>query len=163
MAFFIAFNKISINIVSLTNYVGNVPMSLQRVLIDLERFMSKEWRKHAENDPLSSLSWNEYDYLKTIQYSSEPIRVTDLANEMAVSKPSASNMVAKLEKRMLVRRISCPDDARAIRVTLTDKAISDLCLEDEIHQIITKKLEKRITDQESDQVTRILKKMLKSK
>ncbi len=136
-------------------------MSLQNCLIDLERFMSKEWRLYTQDDPLSSLSFNEFDYLKVIQYSLEPIRITDLALEMKVSKPSASNMVVRLERKMLVRRIECPDDARAKRVELTEKAIEGLSVEDKVHQIITEKLQSKVTPQESEQVVTILRKMLR--
>ncbi|MFC1234529.1 MarR family winged helix-turn-helix transcriptional regulator [Vibrio sp. F74] len=136
-------------------------MSFQTCLIDLERFMSKEWRVHAKDDPLSSLSFNEFDYLKVIQYSSEPIRITDLASEMMVTKPSASNMVVRLERKALVRRISCPEDARAKRVVLTDKAIEGLSNEDSVLQIITEKLENKVSKQESEQLVNILSKMLK--
>ncbi|UGA54251.1 MarR family winged helix-turn-helix transcriptional regulator [Vibrio sp. VB16] len=136
-------------------------MSFQTCLIDLERFMSKEWRVHAKDDPLSSLSFNEFDYLKVIQYSSEPIRITDLASEMMVTKPSASNMVVRLERKALVRRISCPEDARAKRVVLTDKAIEGLSTEDSVLQIITEKLENKVSKQESEQLVKILSKMLK--
>ncbi|WED26114.1 MarR family transcriptional regulator [Vibrio sp. DW001] len=136
-------------------------MSFQTCLIDLERFMSKEWRVHAKDDPLSSLSFNEFDYLKVIQYSSEPIRITDLASEMMVTKPSASNMVVRLERKALVRRISCPEDARAKRVVLTDKAIEGLSTEDSVLQIITEKLENKVSEQEFKQLVKILSKMLK--
>lgn len=135
-------------------------MSLQECLIDLERFMSKEWRIHAKDDPLSSLSFNEFDYLKVIQLSSEPIRITDLAKEMMVSKPSASNMVVRLERKNLVKRIACPDDARAKRVVLSDKAIEGQALEDEVHSIITKKLESKVTREEVKLLISILNKML---
>jgi DNA-binding MarR family transcriptional regulator len=136
-------------------------MSLQSCLIDLERFMSKEWRIHAKDDPLSSLSFNEFDYLKVIQFSPEPIRITDLATEMMVTKPSASNMVVRLERKKLVQRVPCPNDARATRIMLTDKAIKDLSMEDKVHQIITRKLESKASEQESEQLVAILTKMLK--
>jgi len=123
--------------------------------------MSKEWRVHAKDDPLSSLSFNEFDYLKVIQYSSEPIRITDLASEMMVTKPSASNMVVRLERKALVRRISCLEDARAKRVVLTDKAIEGLSTEDSVLKIITEKLENKVSKQESEQLVKILSKMLK--
>ncbi|MDB1123101.1 MarR family winged helix-turn-helix transcriptional regulator [Vibrio algarum] len=136
-------------------------MSFQNCLIELERFMSKEWRVHAKDDPLSSLSFNEFDYLKVIQYSPEPIRITDLAIEMMVTKPSASNMVVRLERKSLVQRVACSEDARAKRVVLTKKAVEALSLEDKVHKIVTEKLESKVSEQESEQLVSILSKMLK--
>ncbi len=137
-------------------------MSLQASLIKLEIFMFKEWRIAAKgDDPLSHLSFNEFDYLKVIQLAKEPIRITDLAEEMQVSKPSASNMVVRLEKKGLVSRIACSDDARAKRVLLTNKAEDNFLLEDRVHSEITRKLEDKLTEGEVEQLVSIFEKMLK--
>lgn len=137
-------------------------MSLQASLIKLERFMSKEWRLLSKaDDPLAMLSFNEFDYLKVIQYAKEPIRITDLAEEMLVAKPSASNMVVRLEKKGLVKRIPCPDDARSKRVILTEKAQNGLLLEDVVHTEITRKLEAKVTKEEIADFVTIFEKMLK--
>lgn len=137
-------------------------MSLQASLIELERFMAKEWRQYAQNDdPFCQLSFNEFDYLRVIQHADEPIRITDLAKEMLVSKPSASNMVVRLEKKGLVQRIACPEDARAKRVILTEKAQNDMAADDRIHFEISRKLEQKVSEQELSQLVRVLEKMLK--
>ncbi|GLO61755.1 MarR family transcriptional regulator [Vibrio sp. MACH09] len=137
-------------------------MSLQESLIKLERFMSKEWRLLSKvDDPLAMLSFNEFDYLKVIQYANEPIRITDLAEEMLVAKPSASNMVVRLEKKGLVKRIACPEDARAKRVILTEKAQRGLLLEDVVHTEITRKLEAKVSKEEVAEFVAIFNKMLK--
>lgn len=137
-------------------------MSLQASLIELERFMSKEWRLLARNeDSLSQLSFNEFDYLKVIQYANEPIRITDLAEEMLVAKPSASNMVVRLEKKGLVKRIPCPEDARSKRVVLTEKSQFGMLLEDKVHSEIARKLESNVSTQEVKQLVAILEKMIR--
>jgi DNA-binding MarR family transcriptional regulator len=70
-------------------------------------------------------------------------------------------MVVRLERKKLVQRVPCPNDARATRIMLTDKAIKDLSMEDKVHQIITRKLESKASEQESEQLVAILTKMLK--
>ncbi|MET4692520.1 MarR family winged helix-turn-helix transcriptional regulator [Endozoicomonas lisbonensis] len=40
---------------------------------------------------------------------------------MRVSKPTASNMVARLERKKLVKRQPCPEDGRAVHVVLSKK------------------------------------------
>ncbi len=57
-------------------------MALEKSLIDLERFCAKAWRVYAKEDPLSHLSFNEFDYLRVIQLHPEGIRITDLAEEL---------------------------------------------------------------------------------
>ena len=51
--------------------------------------------------------------------SSGPARLTDLATAEEVSQPSMSSLVARLVDQGLVRRETDPDDARAVRLSLT--------------------------------------------
>ncbi|MDG3088917.1 MarR family transcriptional regulator [Vibrio hannami] len=137
-------------------------MSLKETLFEFERYISKEWRMFVKEDPLAKLSFNEFDYLKVIQTAKEPIRITDLAVEMMVTKPSASNMVVRLERKGLVRRISDFEDARVKRVELTEQAKKDLSLEDKVYSLVVDKLERNVTKEESERVVEILTKMLKN-
>ncbi|TFH91711.1 MarR family winged helix-turn-helix transcriptional regulator [Vibrio ouci] len=137
-------------------------MTLEKNLIELERFCSKAWRVYAKEDPLSLLSFNEFDYLRVIQTSSEGMRITDLAEEMKVTKPSASNMVARLEKKGLVRRVACNEDARSKRVTLTEKVIQDLSLEQVVYKEIAQAMNAKLSAKEVEQLVSLLEKSLKA-
>ena len=94
---------------------------LNQNLEKIERFASKIWRTQVNKDPMCQLSFNEYDYLKVIQSSPEPIRLTDLAIEMQVTKPSVTTMVQRLERKGLVERKASLEDARSKLVVLTSK------------------------------------------
>ncbi|WP_394128063.1 MarR family winged helix-turn-helix transcriptional regulator [Vibrio hepatarius] len=137
-------------------------MTLEKNLIELERFCSKAWRVYAKEDPLSLLSFNEFDYLRVIQTSSEGMRITDLAEEMKVTKPSTSNMVARLEKKGLVRRVACNEDARSKRVTLTEKVIQDLSLEQVVYKEIAQAMNAKLSAKEAEQLVSLLEKSLKA-
>lgn len=137
-------------------------MTLEKNLIELERFCSKAWRVYAKEDPLSLLSFNEFDYLRVIQTASEGMRITDLAEEMKVTKPSASNMVARLEKKGLVRRVACNEDARSKRVTLTEKVIQDLSLEQVVYKEIAQAMNAKLSAKEAEQLVSLLEKSLKA-
>tara|TARA_Y100001956_G_scaffold62512_1_gene62576 strand:- start:7392 stop:7802 length:411 start_codon:yes stop_codon:yes gene_type:complete len=136
-------------------------MSLESYLMELERFCAKAWRVHAKEDSLSGLSFNEYDYLKLIEEHQQGIRITDLADEMKVTKPSASNMVARLEKKGLVKRVSCAEDGRAKRVKLTEQVVKDLSYEQVVYQRIAEKMGKKLTSEEVSSLVRLLEKSLK--
>lgn len=136
-------------------------MTLENSLMELERFCSKAWRVHAKEDSLSNLSFNEYDYLRVIEEYEQGIRITDLAQEMQVSKPSASNMVARLEKKGLVSRISCAEDGRSKRVILTEQVIKDLSLEQVVYRSIAESMNNKLTEAESRQLISLLEKSLK--
>ena len=134
---------------------------LNQNLEKIERFASKVWRTQVNEDPICQLSFNEYDYLKVIQASPEPIRLTDLAIEMQVTKPSATTMVQRLERKGLVERKASLEDARSKLVVLTHKAELGLEEESKIYQVMAQILESRLSDQESKQLNQLLDKALK--
>ncbi|MEZ8051982.1 MULTISPECIES: MarR family winged helix-turn-helix transcriptional regulator [Vibrio] len=134
---------------------------LNQNLEKIERFASKIWRTQVNEDPICQLSFNEYDYLKVIQSSPEPIRLTDLAIEMQVTKPSATTMVQRLERKGLVERKVSLEDARSKLVVLTSKAEVGLEEESKIYQVMAQILESRLSEQESQQLNLLLNKALK--
>lgn len=134
---------------------------LNQNLEKIERFASKVWRTQVNEDPICQLSFNEYDYLKVIQASPEPIRLTDLAIEMQVTKPSATTMVQRLERKGLVERKASQEDARSKLVVLTHKAELGLEEESKIYQVMAQILESRLSEQESKQLNQLLDKALK--
>ncbi|MGR5176688.1 MarR family winged helix-turn-helix transcriptional regulator [Vibrio parahaemolyticus] len=136
-------------------------MSIEANLEKIERLTSKVWRSYSKEDPLGHLSFNEYDYLKAIQAARVPIRLTDLAKELEVTKPSATNMVKRLERKGLVLRVSCSEDARSKRVMLTEKARTSLESESEIYTIIAQKLKVHLSEQEFDAMNTLLTKALR--
>ncbi|WP_394247745.1 MarR family winged helix-turn-helix transcriptional regulator [Vibrio profundi] len=127
----------------------------------IERFAAKIWRVHSKEDPIGQLSFNEYDYLKVIQSAPEPIRLTDLAQEMEVTKPSATNMVKRLERKGLVERKVCIEDARSKRVALTAQATLGLKEESKVYGIMSKGIEKKLSKEEAFQLNQLLSKALK--
>ncbi|MFS1893597.1 MarR family winged helix-turn-helix transcriptional regulator [Vibrio lentus] len=134
---------------------------LDQNLEKIERFASKIWRTQVNEDPICQLSFNEYDYLKVIQASPEPIRLTDLAIEMQVTKPSATTMVQRLERKGLVERQASIEDARSKLVILTKKAEIGLEEESKIYQVMAQTLESRLSEQESQLLNQLLDKALK--
>ncbi|EIA1341440.1 TPA: MarR family transcriptional regulator [Vibrio parahaemolyticus] len=135
-------------------------MALEESLIDLERFCAKAWRVYAKEDPLSHLSFNEFDYLRVIQVFPEGVRITDLADELQVTKPSASNMVVRLEKKGLVKRIACNEDARAKRILLTEDVVEKMSLEQIVYKDISDQMMLKLNEQEAKQLQSLLNKAL---
>ncbi len=135
-------------------------MALEESLIDLERFCARAWRVYAKEDPLSHLSFNEFDYLRVIQVFPEGVRITDLADELQVTKPSASNMVVRLEKKGLVKRIACNEDARAKRVLLMEDVAEKMSLEQIVYKDISDQMMLKLNEQEAKQLQSLLNKAL---
>lgn len=135
-------------------------MTLSLQLEKLERFSAKVWRQTAKEDPIGHLSFNEYDYLKAVQSLPDPIRLTDLANALEVSKPSATNMVTKLESKGLLVRMPCSIDARAKRISLTERAKQYLALELAVYALIAEEVGKNLSQDERIQLDNLLTKAL---
>ncbi|EEW11909.1 MarR family winged helix-turn-helix transcriptional regulator [Vibrio mimicus] len=127
----------------------------------MERFAAKVWRKYGKEDPLAQLSFNEYDYLKVIQSSPQAIRLTDLALALEVSKPSASNMLKKLEMRGLVKRVQCEEDARSRLFELTDQAELHLASEARVYQILAQQVAQHLSPEEALMLDMLLGKALR--
>ncbi|MDR9830791.1 MarR family transcriptional regulator [Vibrio sp. FNV 38] len=136
-------------------------MSIETTLVEFERYHARAWRVYANQDPLCQLSFNEFDYLRVIKDSGEEgVRVTDLAQALSVTKPSASNMVARLERKKMIRRLSCPEDARSKRIVLTSEVIEGWALENIVYQDIAQQMRRKLSGQEMDQLEKLLNKVL---
>jgi DNA-binding MarR family transcriptional regulator len=61
----------------------------------------------------------EYGVLYALSSAPYGLRITELGEDVLLTQPGMSRLVARLEARGLVRRDDDPDDARACRVRLT--------------------------------------------
>ncbi|KDO15170.1 MarR family transcriptional regulator [Vibrio metoecus] len=134
---------------------------LEKNLEKMERFAAKVWRKYGKEDPLAQLSFNEYDYLKVIQNSPQAIRLTDLAIALEVTKPSASNMIKKLERRGLVKRVQCEEDARSQLFELTEQAGLHLASEARVYQVLAQQVAQHLSPEEAIMLDLLLSKALR--
>ena len=119
-------------------------MKVEQSLMTIDRYISRCWREHPEID--CKLTYTEYDYLQTLAESGS-IRLSELAVLMRVSKPTASNMVARLEQKQLVKRQPCSQDRRSINVSLCTKGQTLL---DNDHRFYSKLVSRLLTHLSED-------------
>jgi DNA-binding MarR family transcriptional regulator len=62
----------------------------------------------------------EYGVLYALSRAPDGLRITDLGEDVLLTQPGMSRLVARLEGRGLIRRVEDPGDARACRIRLTD-------------------------------------------
>ncbi len=127
----------------------------------LERQLARMWRDSGQIELANQLSFNEYDYLKCVHELKSP-RLSDLAKQMNVSRPSATTMVQKLEKRGLVKRSPCPEDGRAFRLSITPKTLNILEKDREIYSALNNRIRKALPENELSRLEKLLSKVCDS-
>jgi DNA-binding MarR family transcriptional regulator len=65
----------------------------------------------------------EYGVLYALSSAPEGLRITELGEDVLLTQPGMSRLVARLEARGLVHRVDDPDDARASRIRLTPAGV----------------------------------------
>ena len=130
-------------------------MKLEHAFASLDRQMNKLWRTMDLPKEIGQLSWNEYDYLKSIQHLGNP-RLSEVAKDLAVQKPSASNMITRLESKGFVRRSPCPTDGRATRVSLTEKGEKLMSYDEMFYSSLASTIRNKLSDVEALELERLL-------
>ncbi len=133
-------------------------MKLEHVFAALDRQIHKFYRSMENDSPDKALSFSEYDYLKTIQELDRP-RLSSIAEAMLVQKPSATNMVRRLEGRELVKRSPCPEDGRAVCILLTNKGHSILAYEEQLYASLANSARKQLSAEECDTLSHLLERL----
>ena len=72
------------------------------------------------------LSYAKYELLKHLRDSKEPMSLGTLAEFQGCARSNITQLVDRLETEGLVRRVSDPDDRRAVRAELTPLGISQV-------------------------------------
>jgi DNA-binding MarR family transcriptional regulator len=82
---------------------------------------------HRELQDAHGLTITDYEVLVQLsERQTHQLRMSDLAGRLASSKSRLSHQIARLEKSGLVRRRTCPDDARGVIAELTDAGMAAL-------------------------------------
>src|SRR3954468_15792871 len=76
-------------------------------------------RELIEADVWDGLNPREYGVLYALSAAPDGLRITELLDDVLLTQPGMSRLIARLEARGLVERLDDPDDRRACRVRLT--------------------------------------------
>jgi DNA-binding MarR family transcriptional regulator len=78
-------------------------------------------RELSAGDVWGDLSPREYGVLYALSGAPDGLRITELRNDVLLTQPGISRLIARLEAAGLVQRVDDPDDGRACRIRLTDE------------------------------------------
>jgi DNA-binding MarR family transcriptional regulator len=76
-------------------------------------------RELAAGDVWGELSPRDYGVLYALSSAPSGLRITELGNDVLLTQPGMSRLVARLETAGLVERVDDPEDGRACRIRLT--------------------------------------------
>jgi DNA-binding MarR family transcriptional regulator len=76
-------------------------------------------RELTAGDVWGDLIPHEYGVLYTLSKAPNGLRITELGEDILLTQPGLSRLIARLEARGLVERTDDPQDARACRIRLT--------------------------------------------
>lgn len=124
-------------------------MDLRHCLQHLEWHLWHHWRECAKQNGNLDLTSSELQYLYTLlTHAEQGIRLTELAEQMKVSKASASTMVNKLKKQGYIIREPCPEDARAQRLFPSAKMLAMRDYEQDVYQPALSHFKQTLTSDE---------------
>jgi len=105
---------------------------------------------------LSGLSMQQA-YTLTYLFYNGPSKISELCEHMMVTAAAASQMVDRLEKQNLVRRMADPGDRRVRIVVLTDRGDEFVRQSIEARQSWLTGLPAELTSEQQDQISAALK------
>lgn len=90
-------------------------------LFRAQRTIYGEFERSAE--VWGSLAPTEYGVLYALSTAPGPLRITELCEDVLLSQPGMSRLIARLERKGLIERVGDPRDARASRVRMTAEGL----------------------------------------
>jgi DNA-binding MarR family transcriptional regulator len=77
-------------------------------------------RELTAGDVWGELSPHQYGVLYALSSASSGVRISELQEDVLLTQPGISRLIARLETRGLVERADDPEDGRACRIRLTE-------------------------------------------
>jgi DNA-binding MarR family transcriptional regulator len=77
-------------------------------------------RELAAGDVWGDLLPRDYGVLYALSSAPTGLRITELSEDVLLTQPGMSRLIARLEAAGLVERVDDPDDGRACRIRLTE-------------------------------------------
>lgn len=116
--------------------------------------------EQKKNSSLSELTYRQLHCLELIDKLQNPT-LTELAENLMITKPSTTAMIDKLAEKGYVRKVKSDTDRRSAHLHLTDHGEEAGALHEKVHIKFAKLLTKNLSDSEIDILNVLLKKALR--
>ncbi|MCB0382679.1 MAG: MarR family transcriptional regulator [Psychroserpens sp.] len=129
-----------------------------RVKALLNIIYTANWITSCQNEFFKDygISPQQYNILRILRGSNEPLKVQTIKERMIDRSPNATRLMDKLCDKQLIERIPCPDDRRVVHIDITKKGRKLL---EEISDDFNDDILKNITESEASQLSDLLDKL----
>ncbi|GAB6099342.1 hypothetical protein JCM16358_12210 [Halanaerocella petrolearia] len=135
------------------------PIDISIIISQLNKILTKEIKKENKNRDIADLHPTQAKALFVLQEKGS-LRLSDLAKELSLTKPTVTVLVQKLEEERYITRIDCQHDKRCSRIELTETGEKVLNTFLEVGKKIKKKLFAGLSEEEIKDCATTLKKMI---
>lgn len=134
--------------------VTNIPILIKKASLVFDKISNQLLTPY-------DLTNSQFKILMELMHApASSVRQADIENKFAMTNPTVTGLVQKLEAKDMVKRMPHPEDKRSKVLVLTDRAMGMkeelLALADNLEQQMTKNL----NDDEREQLAALLLKML---
>jgi len=133
--------------------------TLAEIIERLSQSMQEHEIKVTRSSEFTKLSVTQIHYLDAIRHLDKP-SVSELANYMKVSKPTATIALEKLEKAGYITKVNSSEDRRVSYIHLTQNGLKISNLHDAIHQGYAKNFEQSLTPDELKTIIDLMNKVV---
>jgi MarR family transcriptional regulator for hemolysin len=136
--------------------------TLAELLERLSQSMQEHEDRVTQESEFANLTVTQIHYLDTIRHFASPPTISELAEYLKISKPTATNAIERLENEGFIRKVPSSEDRRVWHVFLTTKGLRISDLHDMVHQGYAENFEKALAKEELEQVIALLNKVIRS-
>lgn len=125
------------------------------ILMQTSRAIQERIRDDMANN---NLTITEFSVLEVLFHKGKQT-IQQIGNSILISSGSMTYVIDKLEKKDLLKRTACPDDRRAIHVTLTEEGIELMKKVMPKHEAFVEYALDSLDSSETETLVRLLKKL----
>ena len=133
--------------------------TLTEIVEMLTRTMGEMESRVLSGNDFAELSMRQLHYLDLVDRLGHPT-LSELAQELGVSRPSVTAAVAKLVDAGFVVKVASDEDRRVTHVHLAKKGRHVVMLHDKVHQSVADLFTKTLNTRELQELIRMLNKVI---
>jgi|SRR5690606_6406364 len=135
-----------------SKFVNNKAKALLNILY------TANWIPSYQNEFFKGygISPQQYNILRILKGAGEPLNVQIVKDRMVERSPNATRLMDKLCAKKYIERLACPEDRRAVKVTITQEGKNLL---QSIPVDLDNKLLENLNEEEAEQLSNLLDKM----